>query len=59
MGWFGWTLTFLGLALLALAVLALLALRLWRAGKALAGDLSHATEQLALLGSVSYPSDAP
>ncbi|HEY3925137.1 MAG TPA: hypothetical protein VGL75_11305 [Acidothermaceae bacterium] len=43
MGWLGWTLTFLGLALLALVVLALLALRLWRAGKALGRDLAHAS----------------
>ena len=43
MGWLGWTLTFLGLALLALGVLALLALRLWRAGKALGRDLARAS----------------
>ena len=43
MGWLGWTLTFLGLGLLAIVVLALLTLRLWRAGKALARDLAHAS----------------
>ncbi len=51
MGWLGWTLTFLGLGLLAIGVLALLALRLWRAGKALASELAHASALTADLGS--------
>jgi cytochrome c-type biogenesis protein CcmH/NrfG len=52
MGWLGWTLTFLGLALLALALLAVLGLRLWRAIKALGRDLERASQQLADLGSI-------
>jgi hypothetical protein len=52
MGWLGWTLTFLGLALLALALLAVLGLRLWRGIKALGRDLERASGQLADLGSV-------
>jgi len=52
MGWLGWTVTFLVLALMALGVLSLLALRLWRAGKALGGDLAKASTLTANLGSV-------
>ena len=59
MGWLGWTLTFLGIALFAIGVLALLALRLWRAGKALGRDLARASSQLAEVGSATYPSEAP
>ena len=59
MGWLGWTLTFLALGLLALAVMGLIGLRLWRAGKALAGDLARATGQLGNIGSVEHSSEAP
>jgi hypothetical protein len=59
MGWLGWTLTFLGLALLALGVLSLLALRLWRAGKALTRELARASSQLAEFGSPKDLSKAP
>jgi len=52
MGWLGWTVTFLVLALIALGVLSLLALRLWRAGKALGRDLAKASDLTANLGSV-------
>jgi len=52
MGWLGWTVTFLVLALIALGVLSLLALRLWRAGKALGRDLAKASDLTSNLGSV-------
>ena len=56
MGWLGWTLTFLGLALLGLGVLALLGLRLWRVSTALGRDLAKASSQLAELGTLPDPS---
>ncbi len=59
MGWLGWTVTFLVLALLALGVLSLLALRLWRAGKALGRDLAQASALTADLGSLRDRSEAP
>jgi hypothetical protein len=52
MGWLGWTITCVALALLALALLGALGLRLWRAIKALGHDLERASQQLADLGSV-------
>ena len=59
MGWLGWTVTFLVLALLELGVLSLLALRLWRAGKALGRDLAKASALTADIGSAKNFSEAP
>jgi len=51
MGWLGWTVTCVVLALLALGVLAALGLRLWRGVKALGRDLERASSQFADLTS--------
>jgi hypothetical protein len=51
MGWLGWTLTCVLLALLAIGLLGALGLRLWRGVKALGRDLERASSQLADLTS--------
>ena len=49
MGWLGWTLLFLGLALAAAVFLGLTALRLWRSARALGRDVARAADALSTL----------